>query len=65
MIGKTLLVYLDDITVFTRTFKEHLATLEQIFKRLREEGLYLKPKKCTFAADEVTFLGYIIDKDGL
>ena len=65
MVGKTLLVYLDDITVFTKTFKEHLIILEQVFKRLREEGLYLKPKKCTFAADRVTFLGFIVDKDGL
>jgi hypothetical protein len=65
MVGKTLLVYLDDITVFTKTFKEHLVVLEQIFKRLREEGLYLKPRKCTFAADRVTFLGFIVDKEGL
>src|SRR5271170_5673223 len=65
MVGKTLLVYIDDITVFTKTFKEHLIVLEQVFKRLCEEGLCLKPKKCTFAADRVTFLRFIVDKDGL
>jgi hypothetical protein len=64
-IGKYLLVYIDDITIFTATFEEHLVILEWVFKKLREEGLYLKPRKCTFATNQVAFLGYIIDKDGI
>src|SRR3954469_21659110 len=65
MIGKTVLVYLDDVTIFTRTFGQHLSELREVFKRLREEGLYLKPKKCTFATDKMKFLGFVMDKDGL
>src|SRR3954454_25392222 len=64
-IGKTLLVYIDDVTIFTRGFHEHLQILRWVFKRLREEGLYLKPKKCTFATHQMSFLGFIVDKEGL
>ena len=64
-IGKTLLVYLDDVTIFTKTFDEHLQALKWVLDRLREEGLFLKPKKCTFATHQMSFLGFIVDKDGL
>src|SRR3954469_21059836 len=64
-IGKTLLVYIDDVTIFTRGFHEHLQILRWVFKRLREERLYLKPKKCTFATHQMSFLGFIVDKEGL
>lgn len=65
MIGKTVLVYLDDVTIFTRTFAQHISELQEVFKRLREEGLYLKPKKCTFATNKMKFLGFVMDKNGL
>src|SRR3954468_17890154 len=59
-ISKNLLVYLDDITVFTRTLDEHLNALQWVFQRLRAEELFLKPKKYTFATYSMKFLGYII-----
>ena len=65
MIGKTVLVYLDDVTIFTKTFKQHLTKLKEVFKRLCQEGLYLKPKKCTFATNTMKFLGYVVNKEGL
>ena len=43
---KTCLVYLDDIVVFSSTIKEHIERLQQIFQRLRDAGLKLKPAKC-------------------
>ena len=40
------LVYLDDVIILDKTFSEHLASLNQVFDRLRQAGLKLQPKKC-------------------
>lgn len=62
---KNMLVYVDDICVFSKDFKSHLSHLEELFLRLRTAGLTLNPKKCNFAAKEVKFLGHVISKDGI
>lgn len=62
---KTCLVYVDDILVFSNSFKEHLQHLEQIFARLTEAGLTLKPSKCAFALSSVKYLGHVLTKDGI
>ena len=50
------LVYLDDIIVFSRDLESHLARLAQLFQRLREANLKLKPSKCRLLQKRVTFL---------
>src|SRR4051812_8736399 len=65
LIGQSVLVYLDDTTIFTKTFEEHLQVIEEVFKRLREHTLYLKPKKCNFAAHEAKILGFIVNDKGV
>src|SRR3954469_14157033 len=60
MIGKGLYVYIDDITLYSLTFKEHLALLEKFLRRLQKFRFYIKPKKCTIAAQEVELLGHLI-----
>lgn len=62
---KTCLVYVDDILVFSNSFKEHLQHLEQIFTRLTAAGLTLKPSKCAFALPSVKYLGHVLTKDGI
>ncbi|CAC5379676.1 Retrovirus-related Pol polyprotein from transposon 297 [Mytilus coruscus] len=59
------LVYVDDILVFSKSFEEHLSHLEQVFTRLRDANLTLKPSKCVFAAKDVKYLGHIISKEGI
>ena len=59
------LVYLDDITVFSRTFHEHLTHLRLVFDRLRNAGLKLKPAKCSFFQSEMEFLGHRVSRDGI
>lgn len=59
------LVYLDDINVFSRTFDEHLLHLEAVFCRLISANLKLKPRKCNFFKEHLEFLGYKISKEGL
>ena len=53
-------VFLDDILVFSTSFDEHLRHLRAVFDVLREQKLFAKPSKCIFGAKEVKFLGHII-----
>jgi hypothetical protein len=65
MIGTNLLVYIDDVTIYSDTFEEHIKALTQVFRRLREKGLFIKPSKCTFATDSIQLLGFTIDNKGI
>ena len=57
------LIYLDDVVIFSSTFDEHLERLELVLKRFRENGLKLKPSKCTFGGKKVQCLGHIISDE--
>ena len=59
------LIYLDDMIVFSRTEEEHLHRLRVVFARFLEHGLKLKPSKCHFLQDEITFLGHEISAEGM
>ena len=65
LIGKTCLVYLDDLVVFGTTPEDHLANLRLVFERLRKFNLTVKPSKCSFNKTEILLLGYVIDKNGI
>ena len=52
------LVYLDVVIVVGRSFQEHLQNLDNVFKRLQNAGLKLKPQKCAFLKKEVLYLGH-------
>lgn len=57
--------YLDDIAVTGRTRAEHIENLRALFERLREVGLRIKLEKCSFLQDSITYVGFIINKEGL
>ena len=59
------LVYVDDVLVFSRSFEEHLDHLQTVFDKIREAKLTLKPEKCKFAVPKVKYLGHIISKNGV
>ena len=59
------LVYLDDINVFSRTFEDHMENLEQVFLRLRKANLKIKPEKCHFFKKELEYLGFLISNKGI
>ena len=59
------LIYLDDIIVFSQTEEEHLHCLQVVFACFLEHGLKLKPSKCHFLQDEITFLGHEISAKGM
>ncbi|XP_060170605.1 uncharacterized protein LOC132601543 [Lycium barbarum] len=63
--GKFVVVYFDDILVFSKEEFEHEKHLEKVFETLRREKLYAQLKKCIFYADNVCFLGYIVTSAGI
>nr|XP_039263176.1 uncharacterized protein K02A2.6-like [Styela clava] len=58
-------VFQDDIGVTGSSDKEHIARLEEVFKRLTNEGLKINPNKCKLMVSEITYLGYRINKLGV
>ena len=55
--------YLDDIIIYSRSEKEHLEHLEEIFTRLKKAGLKLKLEKCCFFKKHIQYLGHLISAD--
>eukprot|EP00253_Pinus_taeda_P028002 PITA_28002 len=60
-----LVIYLDDLTPFSKSDPEHLKHLKQIFTTCRKYGISLNPKKSLFGLEEGKLLGHIISKDGI
>ena len=58
-------VYLDDILVFSRSKEEHQQHLRQVLQRLREHHLVAKLKKCVLGQESIEFLGYVIGNRSL
>src|SRR6185437_12537875 len=65
IVGKFVVVYLDDINIFSSSFDEHIHHLTEVFDHLRFAGLKLNPKKCHFAKKELKFLGYVVNRKGI
>ncbi len=60
-------VYLDDILIYThsRSLEEHWAAVEKVLERLERAQLYANLKKCTFASDTVSYLGFLVTREGV
>ena len=65
MIGQFVMVYLDDIVVYSKSEQEHEEHLRRVFDALEQNGLKLKASKCTFSAPSVELLGYIVSAEGI
>src|SRR6266498_4925298 len=64
-LGKFVLVYLDDIIIYFKTFEEHKEHVRLVFEALRAASLIMKLKKCKFAQKELRFLEHIISAEGI
>ncbi len=58
-------IYLDDILIFSKVFKEHREIVRRVLQRLRENKLFLKAKKCEFEVLETEYLGVIISENSI
>jgi hypothetical protein len=64
-LGKSVLVYLDDICIISKSPEEHLQHLEDVFSTMSEHSLYVGLHKCDFFQTQLKYLGHIISTDGV
>ncbi|OMO57530.1 reverse transcriptase [Corchorus capsularis] len=64
-IGKFVVVYFDDILVYSRNLYEHVRHLRCVLDVLRVEKLYANLKKCTFCTNKLLFLGFVVSSQGI
>ena len=62
---KSLLLYLDDVIVFSPDFETHLDRLGTVFARFRQANLKLKPSKCELLQQQVRYLGHVVSSQGV
>ncbi len=64
-LDRFVIVFLDDILIFSRTRAEHKAHVQQVLDVLRKHKLYAKSSKCEFFQQKISFLGHVVSGDGI
>jgi hypothetical protein len=62
---KFVLVFFDDILIYSTTWKTHLSHVDQVLHLLSQHQIFLKQSKCAFGDSEVDYLGHIVGQDGV
>ena len=62
---KFVIVFIDEILIYSKTKEEHVVYLRRVLETLKAEQLYAKFKKCEFWLDRVVFLGHVISEAGI
>ena len=63
--GKCVVVYFDDILIYSKSLAEHVIHLQSVLDVLRRERLYANHKKCTFYTNQLVFLGYVVSEHSI
>ncbi|KAL6316891.1 hypothetical protein AAG906_023546 [Vitis piasezkii] len=64
-IGRFVVVYFDDILIYSRSCEDHEEHLKQVMRTLRAEKFYINLKKCTFMSPSVVFLGFVVSSKAI
>ena len=64
-LDKFLVVFIDDILLYSRNREQHTEHLRQVLEILRKEKLYAKLSKCDFFMEQISFLGHIVSSGGV
>jgi uncharacterized membrane protein len=59
------IVYLDDILIFSKLREEHVGHVKEVLKQLQQNHLYCNPKICNFIVNRVTYIGLVITPEGI
>ena len=62
---RIIVIYLDDLTVFSKKRKDHIRDLERVSQRCKDHGISLNPKKLVFCVIEGKLLGHIVSQEGM
>ena len=65
LLDKCVIVYLDDILVYSKTESKHIEHLKQVLELLRKNHLFAKISKCAFFKNSVEFLEHVVSSKGL
>ena len=64
-IGKFIVVYFDDILIYSHSEEDHIQHLKEVFEVLWKNNLYANLKKCSFIKDNLIFLGFVVSANGI
>ena len=64
-IGRFVIIYFDDILIYSKNLSDHLMHLKSVLDTLRKERLFANLKKCTFCMDKLVFLGFVVSAQGI
>ena len=65
LLRKGVLVFMDDILIYSETLEQHAQLLTSVLQILADNNLFAKPSKCSFAQESIEYLGHVISSNGV